>query len=250
MSERLRTDYDKLAALYDVDRAHWQIDPDPLIEELLAENRSSLRVLDVGCGTGIYLSAQRRHFEGLPVVWCGVDASSEMLSVATGKSAGLLAQARAEALPIATKQIDYVYTSFAFHHFTDKDKALDEIARTLRAGGRFRMHNMDPWGQPGWWLYEYFDGTWETDGKRFWPVERIQRALEARGFRVEARVDRETTMRTVADVLEEAGRRVVSQLSILDDEAYENGMARLRALPAEGTIPYERGRLRVTATKR
>lgn len=247
----LRTNYDRIAGLYDVDRAKWVIGPDKVLSAMFAEGRTGLRVLDVGCGTGLYLCAQRDHFSGAPITWFGVDPSIQMLTNAVAKEPELtVAQARAEALPIGSRTVDYAYSSFCFHHFTDKDAALDEFARVLRPGGRLRIRNMDPWGQPTWWLYRYFDGAWENDERRFWPVERIRSALDTRGFDVEAEVEIEQVSRTAADALEEAERRVISQLAILDDDAYETGIKRLHALPPDYSIPYPRAGLSLEARKR
>lgn len=247
----LRTNYDRIAGLYDIDRAKWVIGPDKVVTSLLSEGRTGIRVLDVGCGTGLYLRAQRTHFADAPVRWFGVDASTQMLHNAAEKEPDLvIAQARAEALPVAAEAVNYVYSSFAFHHFTDKDAALDEVGRVLRPDGRLRIRNMDPWGQPTWWLYRYFDGTWENDERRFWPVERIRSALEARGFDVDADVEVEQVSRTAADVLEEAERRVISQLAILGDDSYKSGIARLRELAPDEPIPYPRAGLTLEARKR
>jgi ubiquinone/menaquinone biosynthesis C-methylase UbiE len=251
LNDGLRTDYDRIAGMYDIDRAHWDIPPDPLVASLLDEGRTGISVLDVGCGTGLYLCAQREHFRGSPVGWLGVDPSAQMLLNAAMKAPDLpLSQGRAEALPVRDAAADHVYSSFAFHHFTDKEKALDEIERVVRPGGSFRMRNMDPWGQPNWWLYQNFARTRENDEKRFWPASRIEAALQRRGFHVDAEVDVEHVSRTAADVLEEAERRVISQLVILDDESFEAGIARLRAIPPDTSIPYEHAGLDVVARKR
>lgn len=251
VSDRLRTNYDQIAGKYDIDRRQWVIGPDKVVTALLAEGRTDLRVLDVGCGTGLYLCAQQQHIGDAQVRWFGVDPSSQMLANAVAKAPELcVAQARAEALPVASGSIDYAYTSFVFHHVTDKDAALDEITRVLSADGRFRMRNMDPWGQQQWWLYRFFSGAWENDNQRFWPVERIRTALERRGFTVDAEVSVEQVSRTAADALDEAERRVISQLAILDDASYEEGIARLRAMPPDEEIAYPRAGLSLEAAKR
>lgn len=229
----------------------WDIPPDKVVTALLAEGRTDLRVLDIGCGTGLYLCAQREHLAEAPVRWFGVDPSEQMLANAVAKAPDLIvARARAEALPISTAAVDYVYTSFVFHHIADKDAALDEVTRVLTSDGRLRIRNMDPWGQDDWWLYRFFDGARETDHVRFWPVERIAEALERRGFDVDPEVTIERVSRTVADALDEAERRVISQLAILDDASYEEGIQRLRARPADEELPYPRAGLSLVAAKR
>ncbi len=250
MSDRLKTDYSKLADAYDVDRAHWVIRADKNIAALL-EERADIVVLDVACGTGLYLSAQCNHFSEASACWLGVDASRAMLREASAKRSDMtLAEARAEALPVGSGSTDYVYSSFAFHHFTDKERALDEIARVLRTGGRLRVRNMDPWGQPDWWLYEHFEGTWENDQERFWPVEKLAAEIDKRGFEVDTVVEIEETSRAKEDVLEEAERRVISQLAILDDGSFSKGLDRLQTLPPEDPVLYRRARLTLDAIKR
>lgn len=208
-------------------------------------------MLDVGCGTGLYLRAQAAHLADAPIRWFGVDPSSQMLANAFAKAPELrLIRAGAEALPIATGAIDYVYSSFCFHHFTDKDAALDEFTRVLAPTGRLRIRNMDPWGQDEWWLYRFFATTRQSDHERFWPVDRLAKALEDRGFDVDAHIEVEQVSRTAADALDEAERRVISQLAILDDAPYDDGIARLRALPPDQQIPYPRAGLHLDAAKR
>src|SRR5687767_8961071 len=67
---------------------------------------SRLHVLDVGCGTGHWLRFLR---DGGAHRVVGVDASFGMLQVARSlMSAAPLAHARAEALPVASRQFDFV----------------------------------------------------------------------------------------------------------------------------------------------
>ena len=54
----------------------------------------------------------------------------------------------------------------------------------------------------------------------------------------------------VAEVREDAERRVISQLAVLDDDRYEAGLVRLRALDDDATVASQGGSLTLTATKR
>jgi ubiquinone/menaquinone biosynthesis C-methylase UbiE len=240
-----RTDYERIASRYDEDRKEWEVPPDDIIE---AGVRS---VLDLGCGTGIWIAAQSNYFPGSR--FTGMDPSTAMLWVARVKAPDAAwVRAAAERLPFAGASFDYVYTSYAFHHFRDKHAALDEVARVVQSGGCFRNRHIDPWTMPGWWVYTFFPETWDLDQLRFWRVDAIASALERRGFTVEANVDASSESRPAKDVLAEAERRVVSQLDILDDASYRKGLERLRTVASvpNATIETEWGRLLITATKR
>lgn len=235
-----RTDYEPIAPRFDENTARHRIDPDAQLAALLQDRASPIAALDVGCGTGNYLRAQIAAF-GERVVWTGIDPSEGMLSVARSKVGSVaLASGRAEALPFESGRFDYVATNFAFHHFEDKERALDEIARVSRTQTRLRIANIDPPRMPAWWGYRFFPETVSIDEARFWTTERITTALEARGYEVEVRVVYESVLVSVREVLEEARRRDVSQLAVLDQDAYERGLARLAELAGGGA----RARLR------
>src|SRR5205085_7024279 len=116
---------------------------------------------------------------------------------------------------------------FVYHHFTDKEAAFDEIVRVLRPGGTFRIRNIDPPNMGGWWVYRYFPKTRELDELRFWTARSLREAMERRGFAVDVRIEPETRSQPAGEVLEEAERRVVSQLAILDDDTYREGLDEL-----------------------
>lgn len=246
----MRTDYELLAARYDEDRERWSFARDEVIDELLAAH-DTIRVLDVGTGTGRWLAIQREFFGHRRVEWLGLDPSAAMLGQANAKAASGLIRAAAEALPLSDASCDYIATSYAFHHVVDKERALDEIGRVLNAHGVFRLNNIEPAVAGDWWLYRFFPETIEIDAARFWPAGRIGEALEARRFRVDIALEGGPREIPAAEALAEAERRVVSQLALLDDAAYERGLARLRtaAFVPDATVTTTRSRLCLTARR-
>src|SRR5687768_3839198 len=82
-SPAVRTDYERLADRYDEDRAGWSIPRDDVVDEMLASG--PVRVLDLGCGTGRWLAAQREAFGDADVAWVGADPSAAMLAEASAK---------------------------------------------------------------------------------------------------------------------------------------------------------------------
>jgi ubiquinone/menaquinone biosynthesis C-methylase UbiE len=110
-----------------------------------------LRVLDLGCGTAtLTMLAKRLHPEAELV---GVDGDPKVLEIARRKVAdsGLaisLDQALATELPYPDDSFDRVLSCLVFHHLTREEKlrALAEVRRVLRPGGR--LHVVD-FGPPG-----------------------------------------------------------------------------------------------------
>lgn len=94
------------------------------------------RLLDVGCGTGVLL--ERLVVRQPESRLYGCDLSDAMLAVARdglGPSTGLF-QAATEALPLADASIDVLTSTSAFHFVREPRKALSEMHRVLRPGGR------------------------------------------------------------------------------------------------------------------
>jgi ubiquinone/menaquinone biosynthesis C-methylase UbiE len=95
-------------------------------------------VLDIGSGTGVlvpFLVAELGN-EGKVVA---LDFSMEMLVQAQSKSFPPIvgfAQADVLAIPLADDSVDLAVCNSAFPHFSDKARALKEIARVLRNNGR------------------------------------------------------------------------------------------------------------------
>ena len=244
-----RTDYESLARRYDDDRRHFEIPPDDVIAD---ERRHPMAVLDVACGTGLWLEAQHRYRPRARIRWAGLDASEGMLAEAARKEVPVrLVHARAESIPFAAASFDYVHSAYAYHHFEDKLAAFDEVARIVKPGGIFRIRHMDSFNKQDWWIYRFFPRTRDIDALRFWPTEKLVAALEERGFDVHAALNTDAESSTRSDIIEVAERRVTSQLAILDEESYAEGMRRLRELPDDATFETARGAsLTLTAKKR
>jgi SAM-dependent methyltransferase len=245
----VRTDYDDVAGRYGEDRARFSVPRDDIIDELLGSH-AGVRVLDLGCGTGTWLAAQRHHFDNARLTFLGSDPSAGMLAVARTKGFSNIIQAPAEHLPLENAAIDYVVANYSFHHF-DKDRALDEASRVLTSDGVLRVNNIEPDAAEGWWVYELFPEAIALDAARFWPAPRMLDALEARGFAVDIKREFETRETPVSEALADAERRVVSELAEIDDDAYGRGLSRLRRAVVTGdtAVTTVNARLCVTARR-
>jgi SAM-dependent methyltransferase len=107
---------------------------DPLLEA--AGAKSGLQVLDLCCGQG-------NVAEALAVRGCkvsGVDFSPAMLAFARARVRdACFVEGDAENLPFGSEEFDIVVSNVGICHVPDQRRALAEVKRVLRQGGRFAM---------------------------------------------------------------------------------------------------------------
>lgn len=116
-----------------------------------------VRILDVGCGTGVF-AARIREAVPQAKVW-GIDLVAGMLAGGAARwrhHAGHVVpvQGDSERLPFATASFDVVTCANSFHHYPHQDRAVVEMHRVLRPGGRLMLidgYRDAPWG---WFIYD------------------------------------------------------------------------------------------------
>jgi SAM-dependent methyltransferase len=92
-------------------------------------------VLDIACGTGVLARAAKPRVGPTGFV-CGVDLNAGMLSVAARAEPGVSwVLGRAESLPMPDNSFNRVCCQFGLMFFSDRQAAVGEMARVVRAGG-------------------------------------------------------------------------------------------------------------------
>ncbi|MGD0279322.1 MAG: methyltransferase domain-containing protein [Smithella sp.] len=112
-----------------------------LQSELVAclDIRENIHFLDIGCGTGFALrqAAGMANNRGR---FYGVDLSDKMIQKAksnfSGKDNFHFLQADAASIPLDDDFFDIIICTNSFHHYLYPDKALKEMHRLLKKGGK------------------------------------------------------------------------------------------------------------------
>src|SRR5207253_2980027 len=123
-----------------------------ILEVAQSEVPNAEAILDVGCGTGRLLIAAEPRFPDARLE--GVDAAVEMVKHAQGMlpaaSRITVRQATAEKLPFPDGQFDLVFSTMTFHHWSDQQKGISEVARVLTPGGRWLLADFIATGAMRW----------------------------------------------------------------------------------------------------
>lgn len=143
--------FDRWAATYDrhyLQRFVFEPVQKTLLDMAKAEVPTPKAILDVGCGTGRLLTSAEKQFPGAALE--GVDASVGMVrhaqAVLPAGSRIRFQQATAEKLPFRDAQFDLVFSTMTFHHWTDREQGVAEVARVLTPGGRWLLADFVPSG--------------------------------------------------------------------------------------------------------
>jgi len=119
--------------------------------------RGDEQVLDVGCGNGILAIAAAKHLttgQSIGIDYWDEHAGMQEKSVAerNARAEGVAGRvefqtADARDLPFPDSQFDVIVTSLALHHIgeverTDVDKAVNEMLRVLKPGGRVVIYDV------------------------------------------------------------------------------------------------------------
>jgi ubiquinone/menaquinone biosynthesis C-methylase UbiE len=224
--------YDTIAADYAI---HRNVQPN-LLRKLIEFPRiaSSSRVLEVGCGTGNYISS----IASLTSAKCfGIEPSSGMLEEARKKAAPISwSQGTAEALPYPDGSFDFIFSADVIHHVRDRLAFFKEAFRVLAHGGWFATAtDSEKTIRRRMPLSHYFPETIDPELCRYPKEHEIQQLLASQGF------DR------ISDELIEFAyslsdsvpfeRKAFSCLHLISEDAFARGFKRLKQDLEAGPIP-------------
>ena len=110
-----------------------------------------IKILDIGCGTGI-LAAKLRDSLPLCKVW-GIDLNAEMLGQGRERWQRNAAHVQAvqgdsEQLPFDADVFDFVTCANSFHHYPNQAKAVAEMNRVLKPGGKLLVLEFSTVAEP------------------------------------------------------------------------------------------------------
>jgi ubiquinone/menaquinone biosynthesis C-methylase UbiE len=115
-------------------------------------------VADIGTGTGFVLQGLVNH----AVQLVGFDESQEMLDVARRNLAAYphvtLRQANGQTLPADDNSFDAVFANMYLHHTPQPAKAIGEMTRILKPGGKLVITDLDSHDQV--WMREAMADRW------------------------------------------------------------------------------------------
>ena len=227
-------DYDSIAGRYD---RRYQIHEYAGVRATLMDFvGESTEVVEVGCGTGHWLQELARSAGGSGErTIAGVEPSAEMIARArTAAPDALLVRARAEALPWRDASFDRVYCVNALHHFSDRARFFAEARRILKPGGALLTIGKDPHTErDSWWVYDYFPETLALDRDRFARVRMLRGELTLAGFSWSEsfEADRIEAVQPATEAFASGivDRAYTSQLTVLSDEEFDAGVARMKS---------------------
>lgn len=231
-------DYDRAAEAY---RSGRTLPPSTLEawrQAVVPHVRDVGRVLDVGAGTGQFL---RPLAEWLDARVVGVEPSAGMRaqarSVVDGRTTTLVA-GRAEALPLSPESADVAWLSTVVHQFGDLRRAVDELRRVVRPGGRVLVRGFLS-DTPLTGLYACFPGS-ERSAATFPSSSAVLAAFERGGFDTVATTEVAEVWHFELEPWRErvrALRHVDSALRPLTDSEIAAGVAAVERLADGGRRP-------------
>ncbi len=130
-----RAYYDEFSEWYERERHHgYHRFLDDMAVQLLEPYLEGRHVLEIGCGTGLILGQVATRAREAT----GIDISAGMLGLAHRRGLRVV-QASATDLPFPDATFDTVYSFKVLAHVQDIDRALGEMLRVTRPGGRLLL---------------------------------------------------------------------------------------------------------------
>lgn len=213
-----------------------------------------MEILDAGCGTGNYSLAMLDHVGRIEAV----DLNPGMLSVASEKLAGAVAEgrisfnsARIDELPFEDGRFDGVMINQVLHHlpddpargFPDHRQVFRELARVLKPGGALVVNTCSQEQLlHGYWHYGLIREAADALRSRYAPLDELTDILGACGFEhrgcfapTDVAVQGESYLDPHGPSREE-WRDGDSVWSLATEDSLEHALSRIRELDDRGEL--------------
>lgn len=167
----------------------------PVWQDVLAITGRIHRLLDIGCGTGVFAQPAKKK-TGCELH--GVDGSSyalEQASLQGFSSLSLISDFNVDKLPFSEQQFDFCLCKDLLEHLLCPDKLLEEAYRVLCTDGWLLVHVPNHFTLQGRLrflfsndldTYRYFPGAkrWDFPHIRFFTYESLLELIELKGFKL------------------------------------------------------------------
>lgn len=151
-----------------------KVDPDAWVARYLDRFlETSKKVLDIGCGPGVIASAVANAAPHAQVF--GMDQSEARIDNDVNKNIPANCELRsgnAVSLPFDSDEFDLIYCRFMLEYVQERQRAIEEMVRVCRPGGRVLLQDLD--GQLIW--HYPLDQELEHD------IELVLQSLASTGF--------------------------------------------------------------------
>jgi SAM-dependent methyltransferase len=175
----MKTDYNRVSKIYD---ERYKTSKLPgIVSKLLSftDTKDSKKILEIGCGTGYWLSnidSKNKLF--------GLDLSIGMLKKAAANKGLNLLCGDANKLPVKEAKFDIVFSINAMHHFPNPKAFILDSIKLVKTGGKFCVFATNPVATENeWYIFKYFESTYEKDRKRFPEIDEIVKWVEEAGYK-------------------------------------------------------------------
>jgi len=186
-------------------------------------------VVDIGSGTGRFTSILAETFAAQTL---GVEPSVNMRVAAAAKphpASVRFVPGQAESIPLGDCSADLVFMSQVWHHITDGSKALREIDRVLEVNGMCCIRQTTRENLDSYFYQRFFPAARAVDERRLPERGGLIRLAESCGFHfVAVETLGYEIAPTSAEYIEKIALRAYSDLELIDDKAFEQGLGALR----------------------
>jgi len=176
------TKYDQIGHGYNTTRQADDFIAQRLFDLLKPHPEKDQLYLDIGCGTGNYTIALTE----MGANFVGVDPSDKMLELARTKSQKTnWLKGTADQIQVSNGTFSGAIATLTIHHWEELALGFKEMARVLKADGKFILFTSTPTQMKGYWLNHYFPKMLSDSINQMPSMEQIETAMSATGFIIE-----------------------------------------------------------------